>query len=181
MLSLALHTGLRVSELIGLKCADVELIPPAQVLCTGKGRKERTTPLAKSCAVVVNEWINECAGKPEDPLFVSARGSGLSADAVQRLVAKYAELAKAQCSSIAKKKVTPHSLRHTCAMNLLQSGVDTSVIALWLGHEHVQTTQIYLHADIELKERALDKTTPHSSKRGRYKPSDTLLAFLEHL
>lgn len=181
LLLLAIHTGLRVSELVSVKCGNVALGTSAYIRCTGKGRKERTTPLASDTVSVLKTWMEERKGESHDPLFISARDSALSVDAVQRLVAKHSKAAVSKCSSMARKRVTPHTLRHTCAMNLLHSGVDTSVIALWLGHEHIQTTQIYLHSDIELKEKALEKTTPHSTKPGRYKPSDSLLAFLERL
>ena len=181
LLLLAIHSGLRVSEIVSVKCGDVILESSAQVRCTGKGRKERTTPLASDTAAVLKTWMKERKGQSKDPLFVSARGTALSVDAVQRLVAKHSTIAGSQCCSMAKKKVTPHTLRHTCAMNLLHSGVDTSVIALWLGHEHTQTTQTYLHADIEIKEKALAKTTSVTTKSGRYKPPDALLAFLETL
>jgi len=181
LLLLAVQTGLRVSEITGLTCSDLELSVGARLKCRGKGRKERVTPLTSSTAAVLRAWIRERAGQPADPLFTTARGTQLSPDAVQKLVAKHAASAAKCCGSIARKKVSPHVLRHTCAMNLLQSGVDTSVIALWLGHEHIQTTQIYLHADMQLKEKALARTTPHNSKPGRYHAGDTLLAFLEKL
>lgn len=181
LLLMAIHTGLRVSEIVNVKCGDVVFGTSAYIRCTGKGRKERTTPLARDTVSVLKKWMTEREGGPHDPLFTSVRGSALSVDSVQRLVAKHSTVAVSKCSSMSKKTVTPHTLRHTCAMNLLHSGVDTSVIALWLGHEHIQTTQIYLHNDIELKEKALEKTMPHSTKPGRYKPPDSLLAFLERL
>lgn len=181
LLLLAIHTGLRVSEIVNAKCGDVTLAPSAQIRCTGKGRKERSTPLAKDTSSVLKGWINERKGRPQDPLFTSARGTALSVDAVQRLVTKHTATAACRCRSIDGKRVSPHTLRHSCAMNLLHSGVDTSVIALWLGHEQIQSTQTYIHADIELKEKALEKTTPHVTKKGRYQPPDELLVFLERL
>ena len=181
LLLLAIHTGLRVSEIVSVKCGDVILAPSAQIRCTGKGRKERSTPLAKDTTSVLKAWIKEREGRPQDPLFSSARGTALSVDAVQRLVTKHTATAARQCGSISKKRVSPHTLRHSCAMNLLHSGVDTSVIALWLGHEQIQTTQTYIHADIVLKEKALEKTTSYVTKKGRYRPPDELLAFLERL
>jgi site-specific recombinase XerD len=181
LLLLAIQAGLRVSELTWLACGDVELGPGAHVRCHGKGRKERVTPLTTHTVAVLRVWMRERAGQPSDPLFPTVRGTQLSADAVQCRVAKHAAAAAKRCRSIASKQVSPHVLRHSCAMNLLQSGVDTTVIALWLGHENVQTTQIYLHADLQLKERALARTTPPDTKPGRYHPPDALLAFLEGL
>jgi integrase/recombinase XerD len=126
-------------------------------------------------------WIRERAGAATDPLFPTSRGGRLSADAVQWLLAKHAAVAARACPSLSTRKISPHVLRHTCAMNLLHAGVDTAVIALWLGHESSQTTQIYLHADMALKEQALARTAPPNTKPGRYRPPDALLAFLESL
>lgn len=181
LLLLTIQTGLRVSELTRVTCGDVELGPGAHVRCHGKGRKERVTPLTSNTVGVLRVWIRERAGQPTDPLFPTVRGTHLSADAVQRRLAKHVAAAAKSCRSIASKQVSPHVLRHTCAMNLHQSGVDIAVIALWLGHENVQTTQVYLHADMKLKEQALARTTPPNTKPGRYRPPDALLAFLEGL
>lgn len=182
LLAIAAQTGLRLSELTGLHRADVQLGPGAHVRCTGKGRKERCTPLTTSTVAVLRAWMSERQSAPEtDPLFPSNRGNQLSPDAVQRLVAKHASAATKRCLSLERKKVTPHTLRHTAAMRLLEAGVDTSVIALWLGHERTETTQIYLHADLGIKERALARTTPVDVRAGRYRPPDLLLAFLESL
>ena len=181
MLLLALQTGLRVSELIHLNCGDVGLGTGAHVRCMGKGRKERATPLRKDCVEALRLWLAERAGDPAAPLFVSNRGERLSRDAVERLVAKHADKASNICATLKGKRVTPHVLRHSAAMQLLQNGVDRTVIALWLGHESVETTQMYIHADIQLKEKALAKTQAVSLPRGRYRPSDELLAFLEGL
>ena len=181
LLVLTVQTGLRVSELIGLNCGDVQTGPGAHVRCLGKGRKERATPLTKLTVAVLREWFKERSGEPSDPLFPTSQGRRLSADAVQWLVGKYVRTAAEHCPSLRTKAVSPHVLRHTCAMNLLHSGVDIAVIALWLGHESTQTTQIYVHADMALKERALARTTPPNTKRGRYHPSDPLLSFLESL
>lgn len=181
LLLLAVQTGLRVSELTRLACGDVECSTGAHVRCHGKGRKERATPLTTHTVAVLRVWMRERAGQPTDPLFATARGTRLSDDAVQWLLAKHAAAAAKSCPSIANKKVSPHVLRHTCAMNLHQSGVDIAVIALWLGHESIQTTQMYLHADLKLKEQALARTTPSNTKPGRYQPPDALLAFLEGL
>jgi integrase/recombinase XerD len=181
LLMVAIQTGLRVSELIGLRCQDVVLGTGAHVRCVGKGRKHRSTPLRPDVAAVVAAWLRERAGQPADPVFPSLRGSPLSRDAVERLVTRHAAAARTRCPSLQRKTVTPHTLRHTAAMELLQHGVDRSVIALWLGHESVETTQAYLHADLRLKERALERTTPLGLRPGRYRPDDTLLAFLETL
>jgi site-specific recombinase XerD len=125
--------------------------------------------------------MRECHGRPDDPLFVSIRGGKLSRDAIERLLAKYISIAEEKCRSLKRKNVSPHSLRHSAAMDLLHHGVDRSVIALWLGHESVETTQIYLHADMKLKEKALSRTPPLGVKPGRYRPDDQLLTFLESL
>jgi site-specific recombinase XerD len=181
LLLVAIQTGLRVSELIGLRNQDVVLGTGAHVRCEGKGRKERCAPLRKDAAALVEVWQRERRGLPEDPLFPSLRGGPLSRDAVERLVAKHTASAQQRCPSLKRKKVTPHVLRHTAAMELLQHGVDRSVIALWLGHESVETTQMYLHADLRLKERAKSRTAPLGARPGRYRPGDGLLAFLEAL
>ena len=181
LLALAVQTGLRVSELTGVTIGDIELGTGAHVTCHGKGRKDRVTPLTKQTVAVIRVWLKERAGQPHEPLFPSVRGSRLSADAVQWLLTKYAATATEHCPSIEPKRLSPHVLRHTCAVNLLQSGVDISVIALWLGHESTQTTQIYLHADLKIKEQALARTAPPNTKPGRYRPPDRLLAFLEAL
>jgi site-specific recombinase XerD len=182
LLVLAVQTGLRVSELTGLNEEDLELGPGAHVRCRGKGRKERATPLTTHTVAVLRSWTKERTGSAADPLFPTSRGGRLSADAVQWLVGKYASSAGEHCPSIAAKHVTPHVLRHTCAMNLLRSGVDIAVISLWLGHESTQTTStVYLHADMALKEQALARTTPPHTSPRRYRPPDALLAFLEAL
>jgi integrase/recombinase XerD len=181
MLSLTVQTGLRVSELIGLSCQDIVLGTGAHVHCQGKGRKHRCTPLRPETAKMLDAWLRERDGHPEDPLFLSTRRGKLSRDAIERLITKYTGLAAQTCVSLKRKKVSPHVLRHATAMNLLQNGVDRSVIALWLGHESVETTQIYLHADMRLKEQALSRTQPLGVQPGRYRPDDKLLAFLESL
>lgn len=181
LLVVAIQTGLRVSELTSLRCADIELRSGPHLRCRGKGRKERATPLTTQTVAVLRAWLDERHGGPADPVFPSSRGTALSRDAVGRLVARHATAAHDTCASLRNKNLTPHVLRHTCAMQLLHAGVDTSVIALWLGHESVKTTQIYLHADLALKERALARTTPPDVAPGRYKPPDAVLAFLESL
>jgi site-specific recombinase XerD len=175
------QTGLRVSELIGLNCGDIYLGKGAHLQCMGKGRKHRTTPLSPHSVKVLRVWLNERRGQPHDPLFATSRGKPLSPDAVAWLVNKHAGTAKVSCPSMANKTVTPHVLRHTAAMSLLRSGTDAIVVALWLGHESVETTNIYTHADPTLKEQALARTRPPATKPGRYRPADRLLAFLEAL
>jgi site-specific recombinase XerD len=181
ILCLALQTGLRVSEIIGLRRSDVVLGTGAHIRCEGKGRKQRCTPLRQEATQVLTMWLKDRAGLDNDPLFPTMRGTRLSRDAVERMVHKYVLVAAKSCPSLASKRVTPHVLRHSTAMDLLHHGVDQAVIALWLGHESVQTTQIYVHADMRLKEKALARVTPLNSKPGRYRPDDTLLAFLESL
>lgn len=181
LLMLALQTGLRVSELVALSCEDIVLGPGAHVRCSGKGRKQRCTPLRKSVADTLRDWLRERGAHPADPLFPNARGGPLSRDGVEYLLAKHVAVARKQCPSLASKRISPHVLRHTAAMDLLHHGVDSTVIALWLGHESVETTQVYLHADLKLKEEALAKTAPLEVPPGRYRPDDDLLAFLESL
>jgi site-specific recombinase XerD len=176
-----LQTGLRVSELTGLNCADITLTRGPHLHCHGKGRKQRITPLTPQTAQVLRVWRQERAGNPDDPLFPTSRGGRLSRDAVAWLLAKHVATATHACPSLHVKPISPHTLRHTAAMRLLHAGVDITVIALWLGHESTQTTQIYLHADLALKERALARTTPPNTRPGRYRPPDQLLAFLESL
>jgi len=181
LLVLAIQTGLRVGELTGLVVGDLELGSGAHVRCHGKGRKQRATPLTTQTVAVLRVWLRERGGCQTDPAFPTLRGGPLSSDAVQWLLAKYASLAAQYCPSLRYKKVSPHVLRHSCAMNLLHSGVDPTVIALWLGHESVQTTQIYIHANMALKEKVLSLSALPNTKPGRYRPPDELLAFLEAL
>ena len=181
LLLVAAQTGLRVSELVGLQCGDVVLSTGAHVRCSGKGRKQRCTPLTQECIAVTREWCRERAGQPDQPLFPTRQGKPLSTDAVSWLVTKYATEAAKQCASLRSKRVTPHVLRHTAAMLLRSAGIDISVIALWLGHESIESTQIYLHADLALKVKALARTTPIGTTPGRYRPPDDLLAFLDSL
>jgi site-specific recombinase XerD len=181
LLLTAVQTGLRVSEITSLRQQDVTLGAGAHVRCEGKGRKERCTPLTRTTATVLAAWIKE-PGEDDSPfLFPSARGGRLSADAVQHLVAKSAATARNSCSTLKHKPVSPHVLRHTAAMELLQAGVDRSMIALWLGHELVETTQIYLDANLALKEKALARVPSFKAKTGRYRPDDELLKFLKSL
>jgi integrase len=181
MFLLAVQTGLRVSELISLTCADIILGRGAHVHCLGKGRKERRTPLLPGTVATLKVWLAERAGAGTDPLFPTRTGRALSRDAVEARIAKHVAAAAEQCRSLAAKRVTVHTLRHTAAMRLLTSGVDITVIALWLGHENPATSQIYLHADMTQKERAIERTRPPGTKPGRYRPPDPILAFLEAL
>ena len=181
LLTLAIQTGLRVSELTALRCRDTHLKDAPHVQTTGKGRKQRITPLTKHTTEVLRAWTKERAGAPDDPLFPIRRGRPLTRDAVALIVTRQTQTASQACPTLAAKTVSPHVLRHTAAMRLLHAGVDTSVIALWLGHESTESTQIYLHADMAIKQRALDRTTPIGVKPGRYRPADALLAFLEGL
>ena len=178
---LAIQTGLRSSELTGLTCADVHLGAGAYVACHGKGRKDRITPLAPGTVTTLRAWLAEHGGTPGDPLFTTIRGGPMSRDALQQRLTLYATAARRACPTLTSKNVTPHVLRHSAAMALLHARTDITVIALWLGHESVTTTQIYLQADMTLKQQALDRTTPPASVPGRYKPPDQLLAFLEAL
>jgi integrase/recombinase XerD len=181
LLAVAIQTGLRVSELTALTRADVHLGRAPHVRCVGKGRKERCTPLTSQVTRLLRTWLDERGGGPASPVFPTSRGQPLSRDAVELLVTRHASTAQTTCPTLAGKTVSPHVLRHTAAMALLHAGVDITVIALWLGHEHAETAQIYIHADQTIKERALDRTTPPGITQGRYRPPDKLLAFLEQL
>lgn len=181
LLLTAVQTGLRLSEITSLRQSDILLHSGAHVRCQGKGRKERCTPLAKPTVSVLAAWVKEQGKDSSKILFPSARGGPLSPDSVQYLVTKYAATAREKCPSLLQKHVSPHVLRHSAAMEMLQAGVDRALIALWLGHESVETTQIYLDADLALKEKVLAKTTPIKSKRRFFRPDDELLSFLKSL
>ena len=181
LLLLAVQTGLRLSELTGLKCQNVVLANGAHVRCTGKGRKERSTPLRKETVASLRAWLAEYNAPPSAPLFPNAKGGTLSHDGVQYILAKHIATARKKCPSLKDKRVSPHVLRHTAAMELLQHGVDLTVIALWLGHESPETTQVYIHANMELKEKALAKTSSLDCPPSHYRPDDQLLAFLKSL
>jgi len=181
LILLAVQTGLRLSELIGLRRDDLNLGKGSHVRVIGKGRKERCTPLSKATRAVLAGWLRRPPLAHDQPVFPNARGGSLSAHGVHYLLAKHVATASTQCASLGRKRVSPHVLRHTTAMDLMQAGVEQSVIALWLGHESIETTQIYLEANLELKERMLAKTTPPGGKAGLYRPDDTLLAFLKGL
>lgn len=181
LLLVALRTGLRVSELTGLARRDLHMGAGAHVRCTGKGRKERCTPIDAQTVAALREWLAVHPGQDGDPLFVTRRGTRMSRDAVHARITRYQEIAGKSCPSLADKNLTPHTMRHSTAMHLRHAGVDSAVIALWLGHQDIRSTQIYTHADLKLKEQALDRTTPPDVPSGRYQPSDQLLAFLESL
>jgi integrase/recombinase XerD len=180
-IALAVQTGLRASELTGLTCSDVRLGTGPHVSCHGKGRKDRITPLTTATVKTLQEWTTERGGNSDQPLFPTNRGTRMSSDALQQRLTHHAATAAQRCSSMQDKTITPHVLRHTAAMALLHAGVDITVIALWLGHVSVATTQIYLQADLALKQQALDRTTPPATPPGHYQPPDQLLAFLESL
>lgn len=181
MLVVAIQTGLRISELAALTTVDITLGVGAHVHTVGKGRKERRTPLVPLTVAVLHAWLAERQGAPTDPLFPTRTGTPLSRDAIEHRVALHVTKARATCPSLRTKHVTTHTLRHTAAMRLLLSGADVAVIALWLGHEQVSTTSIYLHADMTQKERAIARVNPPDTKPGRYRAPDSLLAFLEAL
>ena len=181
LLVLAVQTGLRISELVGLTCGDIVIGTGANVHCVGKGRKERRTPLLPLTVRLLRAWLAERNGSPLQPLFPTAAGNPLSRDAIEHRLALYALRAGEKRPSIRAKRLSAHTLRHTATMRLLLSGVDVTVIALWLGHQQVSTTDIYLHADMSQKERAIARTTPVATKPGRYHPPDAMLTFLESL
>jgi integrase/recombinase XerD len=181
LLTVAVQTGLRVAELTGLLREDVVLTTGPHVRCRGKGRKQRSTPLTASTVTALREWLKIHDAQPRSPLFPSRQDTPLSTDAVEWLVRKYATAAASRCPSLATRRITPHVLRHSTAMFLREAGVDISVIALWLGHESIASTQIYMHADLALKQRALDRTTPPEVTPNRYRPSDSLFAYLDAL
>lgn len=180
-LMLAIQTGLRVSELTGLRCQDVTLGTGANVRCQGKGRKDRATPIGKQLRRVLRDWLREREADPSAPIFPNARGGPLSRDGVQYLLTKRVGSATMKCATLKGKRVSPHVLRHTTAMNLLLEGVDTSVIALWLGHESPETTRIYLQANLAMKEKIVKKGALVKVPPGRYKAGDKVLAFLKGL
>jgi len=181
LLLVGIRTGLRVSELTHLKKGDVAIGASSYIHCFGKGRKERTTPLTKNTANVVKHWLKENEDNGQELLFTNARHGQLTHDGIQYIMDKHIKIAQEQSPSLKKKRVTPHVMRHTTAMQLLQSGVDPMMIAIWLGHESVDTTQIYIKEDMKMKESALKKTQESQTETLKYKPKDDLLAFLESL
>jgi site-specific recombinase XerD len=181
MFALTIQTGVRISELAALTRADITLTTGANVHTVGKGRKERRTPLVPETKTLLKAWLHERAGNPTDPLFPTRTGNRLSRDAIERRLARHLAVARHTCPSLATKHVTMHTLRHTAAMRLLLAGNDVTVIALWLGHEQLSSTNAYLHADMTQKQNAIARVTPLAAKPGRYRPPDPLLAFLESL
>ena len=181
LLALAAQTGLRVSELTGLRTGDIHLGSGPHVYCRGKGRRDRCTPLTPSAVGTLAAWLAEHGGQPGDPLFPTQAGNPLSRDAVARLLTKYVQLASASCPSLKGKTVSPHTLRHSAAMALVHAGIDPTVIALWMGHASPLSTRPYLHADMQLKQQAADRLTPPGTPPGRYHAPDDLLAFLAAL
>lgn len=181
LMLLAVQTGLRLSEITGLCRRAVFLGTGAHVRVLGKGRKERSTPLTKTTADVMRAWLREIAADDDAVVFPSARGTRLSADGVQYLLSKHVDHARQSCPSLRDKRVTPHVLRHTMAMELLQAGAERSVIALWLGHESIETTQVYLDANLDIKRAALDKVEPRKGRVTRFRPDDQLMAFLKSM
>lgn len=181
LISLAIHTGLRVSELINLCCRDVIMSNGLYVHCTGKGRKDRSMPLGKMVSRIIGHWLDEQGAKPSAPLFPTRQGSRLSRDTVAYTLKKYVSLAEQKCLSLSKKRVSPHVLRHTAAVHLLQAGVDISVIALWLGHESLESTQAYMSSDLTQKIKIIEKTLPLNVKTTTFKPDDELMEFLKAL
>jgi integrase/recombinase XerD len=181
LLHLGVQTGLRVSELINLRVDSIQIGPHSQLQCLGKGRKHRVIPLRKSTVKLLTAWIGELPPDPQTPLFPTISGTPLTRAAVGKLTARHTATAAEHCPSLTEKTITPHTLRHTCAMTLLHAGIDTASIALWLGHANIQTTQIYLHADLELKRRTLERV-PALDERPptRYQASDALIAFLSN-
>ncbi|MBS0349759.1 MAG: tyrosine-type recombinase/integrase [Proteobacteria bacterium] len=181
LMLLAIRTGLRVSEIISLRWDNIIFGSASHVRCIGKGRKERTTPLTKKTASVMKSWLSENKSNSENLVFTNARKGKLSRDGIDYILKKYVRLASDHCVTLKRKRISPHSLRHTTAMQLLEAGVDTMIIAIWLGHESVESTQIYIKADLKMKENALNRTTDPNIKFLRYKPNDSLMEFLKSL
>ncbi len=181
LLATLYNTGARVSEIIAVRVGDVTLDHAASIRLHGKGRKDRAVPLWKSTVKRLQEWLPRVQGGPQAPLFPNGRGRALSRSGVESRLRTAVVAAATRCPSLAKRRISPHTLRHTTAMHLLQSGVDLSVIALWLGHESPDTTHLYIEADLAMKERALAKLQDPPSTAFRFRASDRLLAFLDGL
>jgi integrase len=180
-LLVAIQTGLRASELANLRIGQIVPGKHAHIRCTGKGRKERCTPLTRQTMDVLRAWLKPRDGSPTEPVFPSPRGQSLSLDALEKIVTKHARTAAQTCPSLRQKRITPHVLRHTAAMQLRHAGIDLSVIALWLGHESIETTQIYLEADLASREAAVSRLAPVQNGYRRFRADDQLLAFLNGL
>jgi len=181
LILLAIRTGLRVSELINLCWNNITLGSSSHVHCVGKGRKERATPITKNTASVLKSWLNENKANNESLIFTNARKGKLSRDGFRYILKKYIRLASDNCETLKRKRISPHSLRHTAAMQLLEAGIDTMIIAIWLGHESIESTQVYIKADLKMKENALNKIKDPKIKSLRYKPNDSLIKFLKSL
>jgi integrase/recombinase XerD len=181
LLLLMIQTGLRVSELCALRVCDLSLATGAHCRVIGKGRKARCAMLTAETIAVLRPWCRERKGEPDDPLFPTRRGGPLTPKAIAWLLDKHTSTAAHRCPSLAAKRVTPHTLRHTNAMLLRAGNVDIHTIALWLGHESIKSTEVYLHADNKLKQRAIDRTAPTGTQPGRYRPPDKLMSFLDGL
>ncbi|MGW5119327.1 tyrosine-type recombinase/integrase [Streptomyces noursei] len=181
MLALAVKTGLRVSDLTGLDRGDIPLGEGAAVRCEGKGRKHRAVPLNRGVQELLRSWLDERSGKNGAPLFCTRTGRRLTRDAVAQRLSVRIRTAAETCPTLFGKRVHPHVLRHSCAMPLLQAGVDTTVIALRLGHAGVRSTDAYVHADMSIREQALARTAPTTARPGHHQPTDKVLAFLDRL
>ena len=175
------NTGARVSELTGLRVTDVVLDGSACVHLHGKGRKARRVPLWRTTTTQLRQWLPRIDGRPDRPLFPSAVGGRLTRPAVTAWLRLAVQRAATQCPSLTNRRVSPHCVRHSTAMHMLQAGVDITVIALWLGHENPTTTHMYVEADLAMKERALQVVQPPRIKQTRYRPTDRVLAFLQGL
>lgn len=183
MMMLMIVTGLRVAEARALTGDDISVTTPGpHIVCHGKGRKDRVTPIDADTAAALRVWCAENAYPPTVPVF-TAHGTrrAMSTDAVAQRITLHSAAAANSCPALTHRVVTPHVLRHTTAMRMLSAGIDITTIALWLGHESPESTRPYLHADLQLKQNALDRTSPPNTTLGRYRPPDALLGFLESL
>ena len=178
MLHLCFAAGLRVSELIGLLMADLRLKPDASIRVEGKGRRERCLPLWKQTATAVRAWLAVRGSVPSSHLFINARGEAMTRSGFEYILAKHVRTATAACPSLSQKRVSPHVLRHTCALTVLQATKDLRKVSLWLGHASIQTTEIYTRADPSVKLEALESIVAPELRTGRFKATDALIASL---
>ena len=181
LFALMYNTGARVSEAIGLQRADVTLAPSRTVRINGKGRKQRVIPLWRSTADCLRKWLPRIGEGHDSPLFPNAHGGPLSRSGVEDRLGEAVQAAAVKCSTLKGRRISPHTLRHTTAMHLLQSGVDLTVIAIWLGHESTETTHLYVEANLAMKERVLSRIEEMPSPPLRFRADDALLRFLEEL
>jgi integrase/recombinase XerD len=181
LLTALYNTGARVSEAAGIKVSDVVLEGSPNVRIHGKGRKDRSVPLWPATASHIRRWLTQIDSSPSKPLFPARSGATMTRSAITDRLRRALLTAIEKCPSLRDRSISPHTLRHTTAMHLLQSGVDITLIALWLGHESPSTTHIYVEADLGMKEAALKTMRPPEVKRVRYKPPDRLLHFLQGL